>query len=514
MPTGDFTATFDELGFPVHTDPYTGARGTITKGKSGGTKMEANIGSTQPSRYNFDIDWNALGNLGQQQQQPWQPGPFDLTQPGMGENMARFATMLMGSPPTSQQQWGQAQNFFNQPMWGTEFAKGQIPGMTEAGIGQQTVSDINTRMQAPGAGQNYWNQVQGQLGGPMGGETYMAGQLPGVTQAGLGQQFAGQMVPGMQDRATSNLATEAYDRLQGQMPDLQGGPGLDPYYENAKRGAQEDIRAQTAALGAYGSAAGQEMGAEAMTNLAAEQANREADYRLRQLQEQRMWEGLGGQMAGQASAEQRGWMTGLGGLAQGAEALDVQRQGLGADIAQAMQGLGLDRMGLGGELAGQAGREDVLRQGLRGELGLGAERLGLDKILGALSGARGVDTTNLAQAMGGMEAAGGVDRTVLDKLFGTGDLAMRGQAAGEGRIGDMFTRTTGMGNILSALAGGAYGGMQGGEMDLMTTINNLLLGGTGAGYGVGERERQYGIQGANNLFNLLGMLGAFPEGDK
>jgi hypothetical protein len=60
-----------------------------------------------------------------------------------------------------------------------------------------------------------------------------------------------------------------------------------------------DIDRQTSALGAYGSSTAQQMKSEALADLSAEQANREADHYLRAMTEGRGWEALGGQFAGQ-----------------------------------------------------------------------------------------------------------------------------------------------------------------------------------------------------------------------
>jgi hypothetical protein len=90
--------------------------------------------------------------------------------------------------------------------------------------------------------------------------------------------------------------------FEGRRPDILSDPGLDPYYDRAKERAMSDISREMAALGAYGSSTAQQMRGEALTDLSAEQANREADFRLRALAEGRGWEALGGQFAGQTES--------------------------------------------------------------------------------------------------------------------------------------------------------------------------------------------------------------------
>ena len=140
----------------------------------------------------------------------------------------------------------------------------------------------------PGGGQQFVSNLQSQYGGMIGG---------------------------------ANPTAHAYQQFQQNRPDIRQDAGLDPYYQNAQRRALEGINQNAASRGAYGSSAALAGGQEAITNLAAEQANREADYHLRRMGEQRGWESLAGQLAGQQSASQLGWAQGLGGLGLAGEQL-------------------------------------------------------------------------------------------------------------------------------------------------------------------------------------------------
>lgn len=87
-----------------------------------------------------------------------------------------------------------------------------------------------------------------------------------------------------------------------QMPDLASDPGLAPYYEDAKRRVQESVDNWGASAGRYGTSAALEIGADEMARLEGERALNEANYAL------------------DRSAEQRGWVTDVGGLAGDADA--------------------------------------------------------------------------------------------------------------------------------------------------------------------------------------------------
>ena len=112
-----------------------------------------------------------------------------------------------------------------------------------------------------------------------------------------------QPVPGLQPGQGYNPsmdlsgpgAAEAYwQHVQGNTP-----ASLDPYYARARARTSADMNNQLAARGQFGSTAGMGMLGNALSNLSAEQANREADYALRQM-------GQMGSLAGQAQSAQQG----------------------------------------------------------------------------------------------------------------------------------------------------------------------------------------------------------------
>lgn len=131
----------------------------------------------------------------------------------------------------------------------------------------------------------------------------------------------------------SNRADEAYKQFLSSAP-----ADLNPYYTNAKRMASEDIDKRLSARGLYGSSAADDAIREAMTNLSAEQANREADYGLRR-------SALGGQLGSAADVSSRGaseseraWLDALRGVASGADTADLNYLNSGMTAAGEAQG--------------------------------------------------------------------------------------------------------------------------------------------------------------------------------
>jgi hypothetical protein len=101
-----------------------------------------------------------------------------------------------------------------------------------------------------------------------------------------------------------------------------------------------------AARGAYGSSAANDQTARAFTDLEGQRALKEADYNLQRLGEQRNWQSLGGQLAGQADTNslnqnqnERQWAQMLSQLGMDASQLGLQRTNAGMDAAGAAQGM-------------------------------------------------------------------------------------------------------------------------------------------------------------------------------
>lgn len=216
------------------------------------------------------------------------------------------------------QDWGQG--IQNAPF--TPYNTG--PGIQPGQVGV----DPNFNFSGPGAGETYFGQNQGRFNQPT---------------AASGFYGQAQTQYGKRPELSNNSQTE-YNNLN--RPNLSQGPGLDPYYAHARERLAGDINNQYGSRGMFGSSAALNGLQQGFTGLAAEQANREADFKLRQIAEDRAWAGLGGQLAGQADANSRassqnelGWLMGLGGLAQNADQSNLAQLMGGMDAASTAQNL-------------------------------------------------------------------------------------------------------------------------------------------------------------------------------
>lgn len=257
-------------------------------------------------------------------------------------------------------------------------------------------------LQNPGAAEDFFSQAQGQFLNPTWGETFATGMVPQIAQPGAGQQYWESFGSGLAGNATAggSMSAQAYRDFASRRPDLMSDPGLGAHYDNAKRRALESVGQQSAAAGGYGSSVAQDVGAEAITNLEAERANREADYALRRAAEDRMYGTASMMGASQADQNQLGWATGLGRLALGAEEAGLARE-LGA--VAAARGLGQDEV-------------SRLMGGMNAAIGAQNAREG--RIGGAFD-----DIFGMGTAAGG--AAGGTYNSMFDDVFSIEDAIMQ-----------------------------------------------------------------------------------------
>ena len=301
---------------------------------------------------------------------------MDLTQPGIGEQtVSQLLPGLLG--PTN------AQGFVDQGSFNT-------PTASEGYYAQNA-----GHYQTPGAAETWWAQNQGQFNTPGAAEEFY-------------EQHKGRL-DSMPD--PTNRAEEEYQAQKSRRPDIASDPGLDPYYDEAVARGTRSLNKRSAALGAYGSSVALGEVGNLISGLEAEKANREADYNLRRIAEQRQWEELGGRMASAADSSSLGisqnelsQLLGFSGMAQNAQQSELSRLLGAAGASQGAQGAQTSRLNAGASAAGQATQGDLGRQNL------------------ALSAALGADSQNRGNAVA------------------AGDLAMGSQGAREGRIGGAFDR--------------------------------------------------------------------------
>lgn len=274
------------------------------------------------------------------------------------------------------------------------------------GQGEQFFGLNQMRWMAPGQASQWWGQNQDEFSTPGAMEDYyrrksVQGQLSDPTRsAGFFDQFQKQ------------------------------DPGLGAYYDRAKERTSGSLNEQLAARGGFGSSAGVDQLSQAITDLDAQRANREADFNLQQtalggqlanqadLRQQGLL-ALGGQLAGQAQSQMLSRLGQAGQLAMGADAADLSRLGAGMNAAANAQQLrrqrGRDYMadmfnpsqflmnfnqqGLMNMLNND---QDLLASVIESQLGLGRESLNQDmQNQAAHRGDIGMITDMMGSFMGG-----------------------------------------------------------------------------------------------------------------
>lgn len=356
-------------------------------------------------------------------------------------------------PGTSEQFFKNTKDFYTEPTKSNQFY-----GENE---------DFYTQ---PGKTEGLFDQNQGTFFQPGMGETIAGGILPGMNAPGVGQGFAGTAIGNLSGQTgAGNQSQQAWEQFLRNRPDINRDPGLDPYYDNAKRRAEESIRQTMAAKGAYGSSAANDMAQEAFTNLEAEKANREADYHLARLAEQRGWEGLGGQLAGQASGQQLGWTTGLGNLGLGAETL-----GMNKDVNTIASALGVDATEL-------------------------------SRVLGGLGISNQIDTGDLNRIIAGAGAAGQADTMDLSKIIGGQESASTAQNDKMTRIMNAFSQIFGPMSTAMGTAGNAYNDIFSSDTALMDAIFGAGLAGGQQGISNQQYTDQQKEEALSALTGILGL---------
>lgn len=176
---------------------------------------------------------------------------------------------------------------------------------------------------------DYYNQNRSVWESPSSGE---------VNAQGIVNQFSD---PNNRPQGTQNTQN-FYDQYMGNMPNINSDPGYGEYFQHAKDRSAESINQTMAARGAYGSSAANDQISRAFSDLDAQQAEKEADYNLRRIGENRAWQSLGGSLAGQAdqnslanASQTKDWENMLGQLGLSASQLGLSRTNAGMDAANA-----------------------------------------------------------------------------------------------------------------------------------------------------------------------------------
>ena len=217
----------------------------------------------------------------------------------------------------------------NNPFSSSGFSpEGPTQGLQQ-GTAQSQLSSMNRS--GPGTAETYYGDNKGVWQSPSFGE---------VNNQWLTGNYSD---PNNRPKTTDNSGNW-YGQYSQNMPSVSAEPGFGAYFDNAKNRAAESINQSMAARGAYGSSAANDQTARAFTDLEGQRALKEADYNLARLGEQRAWQGLGGQLAGQAdtnslnvSRNEQDWANLLSKLGLDASQMGLQRTNAGMDAAQAAQ---------------------------------------------------------------------------------------------------------------------------------------------------------------------------------
>jgi hypothetical protein len=190
-------------------------------------------------------------------------------------------------------------------------ADGSGGGGGYAGVG--TLQGLD--MTQPGALEQYQQQMGGYFGTPS-----------------LSEMYAKQALSNGTGPDVTNRAEQAYQQFAGSQP-----ANMSPYYDNQRRIAEENIRKTMAARGSYGSSASDDLYNEMYTNLAADQAQKEAQYGLSRGQLLGSLAQGADQSSLAGSANQRNWESALANIAGGGDAASLSRVMGGANVASGAQ---------------------------------------------------------------------------------------------------------------------------------------------------------------------------------
>lgn len=239
----------------------------------------------------------------------------------------------MSAPGVNEQFWDNNQNlWFQSPQ--LDWVDSLLPKFEDPWQGEQKVAGMLDTVANPGAGQQFWNGIQGSYN-TMGN--------------GLSSGYTG-----------PNNAQEAYGMTKGMLPgSLQ--PQFDAYYDRMKQKVMSDVNSQAAARGAYGSNTALNNTIGAGLDVEAQRAKAATDFMLADSQNQMAWQGLLGNQARGADLSGLGIFGSkvaganydldkartFGELAFKSEGMDLEKNKTLADLSFGLDDQALERLGAG-----------------------------------------------------------------------------------------------------------------------------------------------------------------------
>jgi hypothetical protein len=317
-----------------------------------------------------------------------------------------------------------AQNadYFTKPGASTGFANTAGGILGQRGATETYNAQQGRSMQGPGASAGQYANTQDALAGRTDTQNFRKRNRGTLESQGQGEQFYSAQ------QGKFNMPTNSQQAYDG----LQSAPGFDAFYDRARERQAGGMNDQLAARGQYGSSAGVDQISQGMSDLNAQQANREADFMLSQ--------------QGQAL--------------QGAQQADMSNQGIlgmQGQFANQAQGQGLARLGLGGSLAGQSFNEQLGRESLFGQQAGQADSSAVARFGAGLQGSQAADQATLARMglQGDLISQGeGMD---FNRMMGGAEVAAGAQDLTQGRLQEQFNNMLTMGDRGAGLYG-SYAG--------------------------------------------------------
>ena len=257
-----------------------------------------------------------------------------------------------GQQPQHQPTQGTAPQF---PGYAQTAGPGAYPGWPVPGAPAQPTYNFQGDQSKPGAAETFFSQHQDKFGAPTNTQNYWNDTQATFGKPGQGDQFWNAAMGQFNaHKPTSNNAQGAYDSFKSSVP-----ADTSPYYDHALTTAENALKSQAASSGLLGSSGTVAKAGDIGANIAGQKALADANYGLQRAQ-------LGGQLGGAAdassrgaSADQLGWLSGLGSLGLGTQNADLQRLMGGGALAGNADQTGL--ASLMGGMGAATGAQNALR---------------------------------------------------------------------------------------------------------------------------------------------------------
>lgn len=364
--------------------------------------------------------------------------------PSWGQNVARDVSDSMAGPTWGENQLHQAGDYFKQPNLtygyaGSAVPQFQTPGQIEGyydqnagyfrgpGQGENTAYDVSGQLnRGPGVAENNYQDASNTLAGINYGDDslrYTRGALSGANQT---EQFNQNLQPWLGGNTVGSeygyfapgLRNKSYSE---QLYD-SGNQGLNTYYQREEDKRTKALENKMAASGVFGSGATAKALYELHGELGANQARDMADL-ARQADEARL--GRGGQalaFAGEAGKE------GIARRGLGLSAATAADQSINARVQRMLDAYGLasgealQKVGLKTSAANVAEQNMIDRLFKSGELGLKGQEAGLNRVRTGADIARSADDERIARLLGGSTVARAGDQSLYEQGRGLLDV--------------------------------------------------------------------------------------------